>query len=169
MARTADPDHAADHMIDGFWANSAAAWPATGFVSEHVTFSNGAGNVVTPNGAAGFPIVAGTTDFAALLVSGPMMISNGAEPAQWLLATQMAPDGRGIVANDPVTGWRVLLSYDPQTRTVGGVIGLYDPKRKGVLSLADVGGLTSDAGPMGLGIAYLEGFVAKTYIAVTVK
>lgn len=33
----------------------------------------------------------------------------------------MTKDGKGIVANDPLTGDRVVLAYEPATKTVGGV------------------------------------------------
>jgi hypothetical protein len=131
-----------------------------------VAFSDGAGNTVDPTGNAGFPIVAGTTDFSQMLKTGPVMISDGGQPAHWLLATQMTADGKGIVANDPATGKQVVPSYDPSTRSAGGVTGVFDPKTKGFVSLADASG---DVPAGSGGLAALQGFVPSSFIAVTVK
>jgi hypothetical protein len=131
-----------------------------------VTFSDGAGKTVDPTGNAGFPIVPGSTDFGQMLKSGPVMISNGGQPAHWLLATQITPDGKGIIANDPATGKQIVLSYDAGTKTVGGVTGVYDAKTKGFVSLADASGdLPAGSG----GPAGLPGFAPATFIAVAVK
>jgi hypothetical protein len=70
------------------------------------------------------------------------------------------------VADDPITGKEVMLSYDPSTKTVGGITGIYDAKTKGFVSLADAGGdLPAGSG----GPAALQGFVPSTFFAVTVK
>ena len=127
-----------------------------------MTFSDGAGNNVDPNGNGGFPIVAGTTDFGQMLKTGPVMISGGGDPAHWLLATQMTPDGKGIVANDPATGKQVLLAYDPATKTVGGVTGVFDANNKKFVSFADASASTPN-------LASLQGFVPSTFLAVTSK
>jgi hypothetical protein len=123
---------------------------------------------VTPTVNDAFPIVAGKTDFAALLKNGPVMIGGpaGQTPAQWLLATGLAPDGKGIICDDTITGTLVELSYDPATETVGGITGVFDAKTKGFVSLADAGNdiPANDAS----GLAALQGFVPSTYFAVTV-
>ncbi len=123
-------------------------------------------NKVNPTGYAGFPIVPGGTDFSQLLKAGPVMISDGGQPAHWLLATQMTADGKGIVANDPASGKQVVLNYDASTKTVGGVTGIFDAKTKGFVSLANASGdLPAGSG----GPAALLGFVPSNFIAVTVK
>jgi filamentous hemagglutinin family protein len=161
LARGADPDHAADAMIDKFWNGTAGNWPADGALADKVVFSDGNGNTVAPTGNAGFAITAGQTDFAALLKTGPVMISGGS-PAHWLLATQMSQDGKSIVANDPATGKQIELAWDPATKTIGGVTGVFDPATKTFTAIAD-------ASSGGQGISDLQGFTATNFLAVTVK
>jgi hypothetical protein len=153
-------------MIDTFWNGTAGAWKAGDANLTKVTFSDGQGNTIVPNGQAGFPIVAGTTDFAAMLKTGPVMISGGGNPASWLLATQMTPDGKGIVANDPATGKRIVLAYDAATRTVGGVTGIFDGNTKKFVPVAEAAAATT---PADARLSALQGFVAASYLAVTVK
>ncbi len=131
-----------------------------------MTFSDGLGNSVAPNGQAGFPIVAGTTDFAAMLKTGPVMISSGGNPASWLLATQMTADGKGIVANDPATGKQVVLAYDAATKTIGGVTGVFDGNTKKFVPVAEAAAVTT---PADARLSALQGFVASNYLAVAVK
>jgi hypothetical protein len=170
LARGASPGHGQDYMIDNFWNGSDATWPGAGHInlSGKLIFSDGAGHDVTPTNDAAFPIVAGKTDFAALLKNGPVMIggSAGQTPAQWLLATAMTPDGKDIICDDPATGGMVELAYDPATETVGGITGVFNPKTKGFVALADAGSdiPTNDAS----GLAGLQSFVPSTYYAVTV-
>jgi hypothetical protein len=163
IARGVDQQRASDYLIDTFWNGTAGAWNAGDpGLSAKVTFSDGLGNTVVPNGHAGFPVVAGSTDFAAMLKSGPVMISGGGTPAHWLLATQMTTDGKGIVANDPVTGKQVLLTYDPVTKAVGGVTGMFDPASNKFVSFAEA----STATPALVG---LQSFVPATFLAVSAK
>jgi MBG domain-containing protein len=170
LARGVSPGHGGNYMIDGFWNGSEDTWPGAGNISlpNKLVFSNGAGDDVTPTVNDAFPIVAGKTDFAALLKNGPVMIGGpaGQTPAQWLLATGLAPDGKGIICDDTITGTLVELSYDPATETVGGITGVFDAKTKGFVSLADAGNdiPANDAS----GLAALQGFVPSTYFAVTV-
>jgi filamentous hemagglutinin family protein len=163
IARGVDQQRASDYLIDTFWNGTAGAWNAGDpGLSAKVTFSDGLGNTVVPNGHAGFPVVAGSTDFAAMLKSGPVMISGGGTPAHWLLATQMTTDGKGIVANDPVTGKQVLLTYDPVTKAVGGVTGVFDPASNKFVSFAEA----STATPALVG---LQSFVPATFLSVSAK
>jgi hypothetical protein len=170
LARGASPGHAQDYMIDNFWNGSEATWPGAGHInlSGKLTFSDGAGHNVTPTNDNGFPIVAGKTDFAALLKNGPVMIGGppGQTPAQWLLATGMTPDGKDIICDDPATGGLVELAYDPATETVGGITGVFNPKTKGFIALADAG--TDIPANDASGLAGLQSFVPSTYYAVTV-
>jgi hypothetical protein len=135
---------------------------------DKATFSDGAGHNATPTNDPAFPIVAGKTDFAALLNNGPVMIGASADPrpVQWLLATGMAPDGKGIICDDTVTGKLVELSYDPATKTVGGITRLFDEKSNSFVPLADASNNipASDAS----GLSGLQSFVPATYLAVTV-
>ena len=106
-----------------------------------------------------------------MLQNGPVMISDGEQPAHWLLATQMTADGKGIVANDPASGKQVVLSYDGATKTVGGVTSVFDAGKKGFVSLAEAGDTKSaaDTAPAGQGLAVLQGFKPVNFIAVGVR
>ena len=172
IARAVAQDRAAEFMIDGFWNGTGNDWNgATGAnpLVGKVIFSDGAGHDVAPTEANAFPIVAGKTDFAQLLKSGPLMIGGaaGQTPAEWLLATGLTPDGKGIVCDDPITGKLVEFAYDPTTETIGGIVGIFSPKTKGFVALADAG---SDI-PAGVvdKLPVLQGFVPSTFFAVTVK
>jgi hypothetical protein len=77
IARGADAQHAADDLIDTFWNGTSGAWTsANATLLGKVTFSDGAGNTVAPTGHPGFPIVAGKTNLAQLLKTGPVMIGD---------------------------------------------------------------------------------------------
>jgi hypothetical protein len=170
LARGIAQAEAAKYMIDGFWNGTGDTWPGATHVGllGKATFSDGAGHDVTPTSDGPFPIVDGKTDFAALLKNGPVMIGGpaGQTPAQWLLATGMAPDGKGIICDDTQTGGLVELAYDPATKTIGGITALFDVKKNGFVALADAGNdiPTNDAG----GLSGLQSFVPSTYYAVTV-
>jgi hypothetical protein len=170
LARGVSPGQGANYMIDGFWNGSDPTWPGPGNVKlpDKLMFSNGSAPNVTPTVDTGFPIVAGKTNFAALLKNGPVMIGGPADqtPAQWLLATGMSPDGKDIICDDPQTGGLVELSYDPATETVGGITGVYNPKTNSFVALAvsDNDIPTNDAA----GLAGLQSFSPSTYYAVTV-
>jgi hypothetical protein len=177
LARGIAQANAAKYMIDGFWNGDGSTspgegntWPGPGHIDllDKATFSDGAGHNATPTNDPAFPIAAGKTDFAALLNNGPVMIgaSSDPHPVQWLLATAMAPDGKGIICDDTMTGKLVELSYDPATRTVGGITKLFDDKSKGFVPLADASNNipASDAS----GLSGLQTFVPSTYFAVTV-
>jgi hypothetical protein len=86
---------------------------------------------------------------------------------QWLLATAMTPDGKGIICDDTMTGKLVELSYDPATKSVGGITRLFDDKSKSFVPIADAsnGIPASDAS----GLTGLQSFVPSTYFAVTVN
>jgi hypothetical protein len=102
------------------------------------------------------------------LKNGPVMIGGpaGQTPAQWLLATGMAPDGKGIICDDTQTGGMVELSYNPNTETVGGIVDVFNTKSRSFVSLADAG---NDIPASDLsGLAGLQNFTPSTYYAVTV-
>src|SRR5262249_17352853 len=110
--------------------------------TKSVKFTDGKGTARTPAGDNGFTFVNGTTDIAALLKHGPAMLGGAkaqgaATPAVWLLALQMTSDGKGILADDPVTGQQVVLAFDPATKTIGAVTGIMDPKKKKLDPLGD--------------------------------
>jgi hypothetical protein len=169
IARAIEQQHGADYMIDGFWNGADATWPGAGHVMllDKVTFSDGAGHDAIPPDSPGFPIVPGKTDFAALLKNGPVMIGGapGQTPAEWLLAVNLAPDGKGIICDDPITGKLVELAYNPISETLGGITDVYDPKTKGFVAIADAG-INIPAGALN-GLTTLQGFVPATYFAVT--
>ena len=162
IARAVDQEHAADAFIDGFWSGTAAAWTPPQFFAGKVTFLDAIGTSVSPAGNAGSQITAGTTDFGQLLKNGPVMISNGATPAHWLLATQLTPDGKGIVANDPASGKQVVLNYDAATKTVGGVTSVFDTNSNKFVPFVE-----ASAGTPAL--AGMQSFVPLTFLAVTTK
>jgi hypothetical protein len=76
----------------------------------------------------------GKTDLAALLGHGPVILG-GAGGTSWLLAVAMTEGG--IVANDPLTGTSVLLSYDSATKTIGPIGKMFDPASKQWIALSD--------------------------------
>jgi filamentous hemagglutinin family protein len=177
LARGIAQANAAKYMIDGFWngdgntlPGEGNTWPGPGHIDllDMATFSDGAGHDATPTNDPAFPIAAGKTDFAALLNNGPVMIgaSSDPRPVQWLLATSMAPDGKGIICDDTMTGKLVELSYDPATRTVGGITKLYDDKSGNFVPLADASNDIPASDTSGL--SGLQSFVPSTYFAVTV-
>jgi hypothetical protein len=90
------------------------------------------------------------------------MISNGATPAHWLLATQLTSDGKGIVANDPASGKQVVLNYDAATKTVGGVTSVFDANSNKFVPFAEASAGTPS-------LAGMQGFVPSTFLAVAPK
>jgi hypothetical protein len=171
IARGIVQTEAPKYMIDGFWNGSEDTWPGATHVDllGKATFSNGAGHDVTPTNDGPFPIVAGKTDFAALLKNGPVVIGGSSDqtPAQWLLAVSMTPDGKGIICDDTQTGGLVELAYDPLTQTIGGITQVFDAKTNGFIALADAGNdiPKNDAA----GLPGLQNFTPSTYYAVTVQ
>jgi MBG domain (YGX type) len=170
LARGIAQANAAKYMIDGFWNGEDNTWPGPGHIDllDKATFSDGAGHVATPTNDPAFPIASGKTDFAALLNNGPVMIGGPSDPrpVQWLLATGMAPDGKGIICDDTMTGKLVELAYDPATKTVGGITKLYDDKSDRFVPLADASNNIPASDVSGL--SGLQSFVPSTYFAVTV-
>ncbi len=73
---------------------------------------------------------------------------------------QLTVLGDGIVANDPATGSQVILSYDPESKTIGGIQSVFDPKINGFVSV-DAANATKIAGDVDLpdgGLAALHSF-----------
>ncbi|MGA7971547.1 MAG: hypothetical protein WCA36_01970, partial [Pseudolabrys sp.] len=135
--------------IDALWQAGAAGWPSNDNVLKNVRFTDGNDQSRTPAGNNGFAFTEGTTNIAALLQHGPVMLDGAksaeqAAPTPWLLAIKMTADGKGIIANDPLTGDQVVLAYDSATKTVGGVTAVIDPK-------------THKAVPLGAGATTLAG------------
>jgi hypothetical protein len=170
IARAIEQQYAAAYMIDGFWNGNDDTWPGGGHIVllDKAIFTNGAGQSFVPGYDNGFPIVAGKTDFAALLKNGPVMIGEavGQTPRQWLLALSLTRDGRTLIGADTITGKLVKLAYNPVTETLGGITGVFDPKLKGFIALADASGDIPAAALNGL--ATLEAFAPSTYFAVTI-
>lgn len=163
IARVADPEHGADYLIDTFWNGTSGAWtPPKTAQLEKLTFSDGAGNELDPTGNVGFPIISGSTDFAQLLTTGPVMISDRGQPAHWLLATQMTADGKGIVANDPASAKQVVLSYDVSTKSVGGITSAFDASSNKFVSFAEASASTP-------ALVGLQRFVPAHFLAVSTK
>jgi hypothetical protein len=73
----------------------------------------------------------------------------------------------GIVANDPVTGLRVLLGYDAATKAVGPISKIFDPAGNKWITL----GNAAKAGIASVDeakVAALQTFAAEKYLTVTV-
>jgi filamentous hemagglutinin family protein len=107
-------------------------------VAEKVGFSDGADRAGAPGES--FPIQAGTTDLAALLGKGVLILTASAkEPTTASFSLLgIAISAQGVVANDPSTGQQVLLGYDAQTKTLGAVTSVRDAKTGTWTRLADV-------------------------------
>jgi filamentous hemagglutinin family protein len=141
MIARAGLNNRVEPKIDALWSNGSASWPdANGAIGRTAQFGDGSGTSRQPAGDNGFTFVNGTTDVAALLRSGPVMlggVKTDGTSTPWLLALQMTADGKGIIANDPATGSQVVLAYDPATKTVGGVTGIVDPATRQIAPLGD--------------------------------
>jgi hypothetical protein len=140
-----------------------------------VRFSDGNGRSRTPAGNNGFAFKNGATDIASLLQHGPVMLggapSAGKPPAApWLLAIKLTDGGKGIVANDPLSGDQVVLAYDPATKTVGGVTAVTDPKTHKPVPLGNgVPKLTGQKAQVpGAVWSELKAFKPASYFAVSI-
>jgi filamentous hemagglutinin family protein len=163
-------------FIDRFAAPSGADWSGvdgTSPLDAKARFSDGAGKSVAPDETNAFAIVAGTTDFATMLGNGPVVIGGtlASSGSHWMLATGLTADGTGIIANDPISGQRVELAYDPATRTIGRIAKIFDPKAKDWRALSDANAtqLAGDISLLADQFAALRGFTPGTYYAVSVK
>ena len=154
IGRFALPDQAATLMIDTFWNGKA---PDLHGVSGRnpldgkVSFSSSA------------PIEAGKTNIAKMLRDGAVMIGGG--PGQWLLATGLSPDGKSVLANDPVSGKVVALLLDSTTGAIGSFAGFYDAKLRGISSTANLAITT----PAGGAIDGIKDFVPSTFVTVKIQ
>jgi hypothetical protein len=107
-------------------------------LTDKVRVSDGADHTGAPGES--YPIQPGTTDFAALLGMGPIILTGhpnapNAAPFSLLGVTRLE---EGIVANDPGTGLQVLLNYNSETKTLGSIVSVFDAKTKTWTKLADV-------------------------------
>src|SRR5258708_16320379 len=164
MARAAGHDNAPtiDHLFD---PAKGADWHGVGWqnpVADKVTFATGP-QASEPSATTALPLD-GTTDLGALLGHGPVVLA-GTGGASWLLATVRTEDG--IVANDPVTGLRVLLAYSPETKAVGPINRILDPGGTKWIMLSDAA-KASIASVDDAKVAALQTFAAEKYFAVTV-
>jgi hypothetical protein len=101
--------------------------------------------------------------------SEPAKPADVAKSTEWLLALEARPDGKSLLANDPITGRQVVLAFDPATRKIGGVIGVIDPRTK---KLAPLGDAPPDLGNPSIVIppaawSQLKSFRPASYFAVT--
>ncbi|MBS0246460.1 MAG: hypothetical protein JSR61_07545, partial [Proteobacteria bacterium] len=174
MVARAGINNRTEPKIDSLWQNNGASWGnLNDGTAKTAQFSDGNGTDRKPAGDNGFAFVNGTTDIAALLKSGPVMLggvkSAGATAdTPWLLALQMTADGKGIIANDPISGRQVVLAYDAATKTVGSVTGTIDPATRRVVPLGDaasVGNASIDIPAAAW--SQLKAFKPTSYFAVT--
>lgn len=175
IARALAGERANTLFIDNFWdarANDNTGAAEFALIAQRVRFSNGQDKKVDPEKAEPFPLAG--ADPAKLLQGGPLMISgrtgnNGTQT--WMLAIRMTDDGKGIVANDPLTGKQVILAYDPDTKTIGGVTSVLDPKTNAFIAIKDAEALKV----AGLGdinpdrATSLQSFAPTSYFAVGVN
>jgi hypothetical protein len=154
------------------WSNDAAGWTNLGGPTVgYVTFGDGSGAKRVPEGDNGFAFTNGITDIAALFGGGPVVLggvapADAAQPKLWLLALKMTDDGKGIVANAPIIGKRVILAYDSATKTVGGVVGTIDLVSGKVTMLSEsAAGLVVEGAPADAGDR-LKAFSPASYFTV---
>ena len=107
-------------------------------LADKIRISDGADHIGAPGES--FPMQPGTTDLAALLGKGPLILTGLPKAANAtsfpLLAVAMSEEG--IVANDPGTGLQVLLDYNSETKTLGSIVSVFDSRTKTWTRLADV-------------------------------
>jgi len=164
-------------VIDTFWnaaGNDGQGTTMSSMLANRIAFSDGSGRLVSLEEASTFPFVAGATNMTDLLRRGPVIIvgatgQDGVRP--WMLATGVTADGRGVLANDAVSGRRVVLAYDPVARTLGPVTGVVDARTGAIIPIADaeavkLAGLDQFAPN---GTSTLQSFVPQGYFAVSVK
>ncbi len=163
-----------DLKIDTLLNGGTAQWSnAPGSISGRAVFGDGNGTTRAPSGDNGFAFANGATDIAGMLKQGPVILggtkADGAGGATlWMLATSLTPDGKGIVANDPTSGQKIVLAYDPQTKIVGDPVALLASQSQsanlnGGVQSQDVGGSSSPQALNGV-----KGFVPASYFAVTI-
>jgi hypothetical protein len=172
IARALAGERANTLFIDNFWNTTADNNEgATEFdlIAQRVTFSDGQGKKTDPEKANPFGLQ--DHDPAKLLQSGPLMIVSTAPNGQsWMLALRLTEDGKGIIANDPSTGRQVILAYDPQTKAIGGVRSVLDPKSNAWIAIDNSDALKA----AGLEITpervtALQAFAPTGYLAVGVN
>jgi hypothetical protein len=176
--RGINQDNAANFHIDNFWntdTDDKQGMSDPTPLSPKVTFTDGAGKDLPPTDSNAFPIVAGTTDLGQMLGKGPVMIEGAlpqdGSPAQWLLAINLTGDGKGIIANDPISGQQVILTYDPDTKTVGAIETIFNPASKSWVPVAKANTVQVAGDPTAPALdvtAALQGFVPTGYFAVTI-
>jgi hypothetical protein len=151
--------------IDQFFdpANGTADWHGVGWQNPLVnklTFAPEP-HAAEPNADNARPLD-DKADLGALLGKGPVILGN-AGGTSWLLAVVITEDG--IVADDPVTGLRVLLSYDSATRAIGPIGKVFDPASNKWIALGDAAkdGIAAidDAK-----VTTLQAFAAAKYLTV---
>ncbi len=164
IARAAAHD-AAPKIDQLFDPAKGADWHGVGWhnpLVDKVTFAGAQAGEPTAESAVA---LGGNTDLGALLGHGPVILAGAGET--WLLATLRTEDG--IVANDPLTGLRVLLGYDPATMTVGPISRIFDPgSSKWITFDAAAAAAAGIASIDAAKLATLKAFAAEKYLAVAV-
>jgi hypothetical protein len=99
-------------------------------LADKVRVSDGANHTGAPGES--FPVVPGTTDLAALLGKGPIILTGSPSAPNTapfsLLGVAMSENG--IVANDPGTGLQVLITYNSETKSLGSIVSAFDSRTK---------------------------------------
>jgi hypothetical protein len=124
-----------------FESDKGSQWKGVNWenpLAGKISVSDGGGRSGAPGES--FPIQAGTTDLAALLGKGTMILSGSSNPpnAASFSLLGIAMTEQGLVANDPGTGQQVLLSYNRETKTLGAIVSIFDSRTGAWIKLADV-------------------------------
>ena len=183
LARGVAPDKAPSFLIDTFWSTTDKApdWTSGGNnpLNTRFTFSDGAGhNATPPSDTNAFPIAKGTTDIAALLLNGLVLIGGAVAGRDGTVhgcsRRSFTDDGKGIVySDDPIQRHADRARLRRASTKIGRrhAIGVFDPKSKNVIAYneANVGTVVSDAGLKQTNFVALDGFAPASYFAVTIS
>ena len=127
--------------IDALWGDGTASWSRLDHPDVRaVSFTDGKGAERVPGGGNAFAFVADQTDVAALLRKGPVVLQGGkieGVATPWLLVLGLTADGKGLIANDPMTGQQVILAFDSATKSVGGVTAVINPADNKPVAVGD--------------------------------
>ncbi|SSW91241.1 MULTISPECIES: YDG domain-containing protein, partial [Rhodopseudomonas] len=141
MIARAETNNQQAFKIDALWGDGTASWSRLDHPDVRaVSFTDGKGAERVPGGGNAFAFVAGQTEVAALLRKGPVVLQGGKTEGvatPWLLVLGLTADGKGLLANDPMTGQQVILAFDSATKSVGGVTAVINPADNKPVAVGD--------------------------------